>query len=190
MWISCVPFTSFLHDLMSSLDIRSVGVSVLVCPAWYPGCKWVSVQWSLGTVNNHHRLPFQDDVFPQGQQSYTMDPHRKVGSHRHLAAERDVVVKCAHLKTQSQPHVFLFPRCLWWTVRWAPLSVHRRARGPWPATPPESSSLITWCSKCPILPRRRRVSRLTLCSKRWGVGENYLKHWTVKSVLYFQDTLY
>lgn len=31
-------------------------------------------------VNNHHFLLFQDDVFgPQGQQSYTMDPHRKVG---------------------------------------------------------------------------------------------------------------
>lgn len=31
-------------------------------------------------VNNHHFLLFQDDVFsPQGQQSYTLDPHRKVG---------------------------------------------------------------------------------------------------------------
>lgn len=29
----------------------------------------------------NHRSPFfQDDVFgPQGQQTYTMDPHRKVG---------------------------------------------------------------------------------------------------------------
>uniref|UniRef100_A0A4W6CQ34 Erbb2 interacting protein n=1 Tax=Lates calcarifer TaxID=8187 RepID=A0A4W6CQ34_LATCA len=31
-------------------------------------------------VINRHFLPFQDDVYsPQGQQSYTMDPHRKVG---------------------------------------------------------------------------------------------------------------
>uniref|UniRef100_A0A8C4EQU0 Erbb2 interacting protein n=1 Tax=Dicentrarchus labrax TaxID=13489 RepID=A0A8C4EQU0_DICLA len=31
------------------------------------------------SVYNHHFLSFQDDVFgPQGQQSYTMDPHRKV----------------------------------------------------------------------------------------------------------------
>lgn len=43
--------------------------------------KWVSVEQGLEDIAANHRCPFfQDDVFgPQGQQTYTMDPHRKVG---------------------------------------------------------------------------------------------------------------
>uniref|UniRef100_A0A4W6CQ90 Erbb2 interacting protein n=1 Tax=Lates calcarifer TaxID=8187 RepID=A0A4W6CQ90_LATCA len=38
-----------------------------------------SLHFSGPIVINRHFLPFQDDVYsPQGQQSYTMDPHRKV----------------------------------------------------------------------------------------------------------------
>lgn len=58
-------------------DIKNVHVSVLL--SVFPiilRCNFSGVRFD---VNNHLFLSFQDDVFsPQGQQSYTLDPHRKV----------------------------------------------------------------------------------------------------------------
>lgn len=85
--------------------------------------------------------------------------------------------------------VFLFSRCLWWTVRWALLFVLRWARHPWPATLPESSSLITWCSKSPSSPRGPHASRTTQCSKRWGMVFYLYEHWDAEKWIWGKSLL-
>lgn len=82
------------------------------------------------------------------------------------ALQRSLCWLRATTTTSVHHDVFLFPRCLWWMVRWALLFVLRWARRPWLATLPESSSLIIWCSKSPISLRGLHASHMTHC-KRW-----------------------
>lgn len=132
-----------IEDHTSSVSLKVA--SVWSCAkTWELNAKITALATCFSVEERLERLPLVDSVLWFNWQKYYV---------------RLLMVWCVHLSL----------RCLWWMAKcvllwdhpWAAVSPR------WHATPHESSSLTTWCLRCPSSPPVLRGSHKRLCSRRW-----------------------